>query len=217
MGIRLLIFDFDGVVADSERLACETLVNYARDLGVPMTCEDAIEQFVGKRIDQVASAIEELAQRPLPGFVFELQERTLADFEGRLREVSGLSGFLKNSRIPRCIASSSSKERIGRSLKILKLEEEFEGVYSAQEVAHGKPAPDLFLRAASMQGVGAEDSVVIEDSALGVQAAVRANMPVIGLLAASHLNFDHEAKLKEAGATHLASDYEEVARILASL
>src|ERR1700760_4262907 len=114
MTVGLLIFDFDGVIADSEGLASDALARYVSELGVPISWRNALERFGGKRIGEVAASAEQLVGRPLPGFADELQQRTLAAFESGLQEVRGVSAFLRQHRaIPRCIASSSSPKRIG--------------------------------------------------------------------------------------------------------
>ena len=144
MVVQLLIFDFDGVVVDSEELASRALVGLARDLGVQISQGEALDRFVGKRAADVALAIEQLAGHALPNFISDLERRTFAIFDSELREVRGLRQFLiKTSSIRRCIASSSSQERIRYTLNLLSLEQEFGRIYSADEVERGKPFPDL--------------------------------------------------------------------------
>ncbi|MFL9499016.1 HAD family hydrolase [Rhodopseudomonas palustris] len=219
MMVELLIFDFDGVVADSEGLACDVLADYATELGAPMTRQQALDRFTGKRINDVWSAVQQIAQRPLLGFPEELQRRTLAVFNSQLREVTGVTKFLEDhSHFRRCIASSSAPERIRFSLSLLKLDGYFgDNVFSANEVARGKPFPDVFLYAAQKMRVDPSRIVVIEDSPGGVQAASAAGMMIIGLLAADHIGPDHGTKLRAAGATWIASSYDEIATILAGM
>ena len=219
MTVEVVIFDFDGVIADSEGLACDVLARYVSELGVPMSRQEAIDRFTGKRIGDVTEAVERLVGSDLPGFQDELQRRTFSAFETDLREVSGVGGFLDSHRkLRRCIASSSAPKRIKFCLSVLKLDRYFDdNIFSADHVARGKPHPDIFLYAAKKMGVRNTQVVVIEDSPGGVQAAISANMRVIGLLAASHLTADHADKLKAAGATLIAQDYSEVSAILLRL
>lgn len=219
MAIELVIFDFDGVVADSEGLACDVLARLATELGVPMSRQEALDRFTGRRIGDVTAAIEHAAGRGLPDFAAELQRRTLAAFATDLREVPGVSRFIACHRhLRRCIASSSAPQRIRFSLSVLGLEADFDGtIFSAEQVARGKPHPDIFLFAAAQMRVEPSAIVVIEDSAGGVQAAIAARMQVIGLLAASHVTPDHAARLRAAGATLIAADYDAVAAIIAAL
>ncbi|MFT4079586.1 HAD family hydrolase [Rhodomicrobium sp.] len=216
---RLIIFDFDGVIADSEVLACEALAAYAGDLGAPMTWQEAAKLFVGKRASDEVATMEALAGRPLPDFLPELERRTFALFERSLRPIPGVADFIaRHADVRRCIASSSSPRRIALCLRVMGLADRFPcGIYSAETVARGKPFPDIFLKAASEEGVEPCDALVIEDSASGVRAALAAGMRVIGLLAASHLPPDHGAALVAAGATFIARDYDEVSSIVDAL
>jgi HAD superfamily hydrolase (TIGR01509 family) len=219
MTVGLLIFDFDGVIADSEGLANEVLARYATELGTPMSQQNALDRFAGKRIRDVTASVEQLVGRPLPGFTDELQRRTLKAFETGLREVCGVGAFLHEHRnLPRCIASSSAPERIKFCVSLLKLGSYFgDNIFSADQVARGKPHPDIFQLAADRMNADRTTAVVIEDSPGGVQAALAAGMRVIGLLAATHLRHDHREKLRAAGAELLAADYNEVSKILATL
>jgi HAD superfamily hydrolase (TIGR01509 family) len=219
MTVGLLIFDFDGVVADSEGLANDVLARYVTELGTPISQQNAQDRFAGKRIADVTSSLEQIVGRPLPGFADELQRRTLKAFETSLREVRGVGAFLhEHQDLPRCIASSSAPKRIQFCLSLLKLGSYFgDNIFSADQVARGKPHPDIFLLAADRMNADRTTAVVIEDSPGGVQAALAAGMRVIGLLAATHLRHDHREKLRAAGAELLAADYNEVSKILATL
>jgi beta-phosphoglucomutase-like phosphatase (HAD superfamily) len=132
-----------------------------------------------------------------------------------LKEVSGATAFIRRfSHIPRCIASSSSIDRLQLCLAVLGLEAEFGShVYSADMVARGKPHPDIFLYAASKLGVNPNECLVIEDSAGGIRAAVAAGMTAVGLSAASHIREGHDLKLHDAGAVHLAQSWSDVERL----
>lgn len=217
MSVELLIFDFDGVIADSEGLACAVLADLVTELGAPLTQQEVLEQFTGRRIGDVTAAVEGLIGRKIPDFPDRLLRRTLAAFETGLREIAGVRGFLEShSDLRRCIASSSSLERIRFCLTILKLESCFgDALFSADVVERGKPYPDIFLYAAERMGVPPSEVIVIEDSPGGVRAAVGAGMRVIGLLAATHLAPGHGATLSAAGATWIANDYDDISRIIA--
>jgi HAD superfamily hydrolase (TIGR01509 family) len=219
MTVEAIIFDFDGVIADSEGLACEVLARYVTELGVAMPQRQAMEQFTGKRLSDVTAMVEQLVGSRLPDFADELQHRTLRVFETDLREVAGVGRFLESHQnLHRCIASSSTPARIRFSLSVLKLDRYFgNNIFSADQVARGKPHPDIFLYAASEMKVANDKVVVIEDSPGGVQAAVAADMRVIGLLAATHLPADHAGKLRTAGATLIAGNYDEVSRLISGL
>lgn len=214
--VKLLMFDFDGVIADSEGLACAIAAAYATELGVPMTPRDGLESFMGRRVADVSAFIREKGGRVPLDFATQLQDRTLLAFSKELTAVPGVEQFLKsNSGTARCIASSSSHARLAASLNRLGLSEWFRGrVFSADDVTRGKPFPDLFLYAAKKMGFSPADVLVIEDSVSGVKAAVAAGMDVVGLVAGTHLFEGHSERLREAGAAYIAENYSSLTDFL---
>jgi HAD superfamily hydrolase (TIGR01509 family) len=217
---RAIIFDFDGVIADSEVLSNTVLAEVVTELGVPTTIEDAYRDYMGKRFSDVIAAIEKAVGRSLPrSFSEQYQARTLERFRQELAPIAGAREFIAQfADVPHCIASSSSPERLALCLEVLDMSALFEGrVFSASDVARGKPHPDIFLHAAAEIGVSPRDCIIIEDSAGGVMAGRAAGATVIGLLAAGHIRDGHAAALKAAGAQHVAKDYAEVERIVRDL
>jgi HAD superfamily hydrolase (TIGR01509 family) len=215
-----IIFDFDGVIADSEVLSNLVLAEIVTELGVPTTVEDAYRDYMGKRFHEVIAAIEKAIGRALPdSFGEHYQDRTLARFRQELAPIAGARDFItKFVDWSRCIASSSSPDRLAVCLSVLEMTELFEGrVFSASNVARGKPRPDIFLHAAAEIDVPPHDCIVIEDSASGVLAGRTAGATVIGLLAAGHIRNGHAETLKRAGAHHIAADYGEVEWIVRGL
>ena len=213
---RLIVFDFDGVLADSEMLANTVLAEFITELGVPTTADDSIRLYMGKRYHEVIAAVEAAVGRPLPaGFAEQFQQRTLSRFRDDLQLVDGARAYVETFvDVPRCIASSSSPDRLAMCLELLHLKDLFgPHVFSASLVARGKPHPDIFLFAAERMSVDPRSALVIEDSAGGVQAAVAAGMTVIGLLAASHIRDGHAAQLKAAGAHHIAATFAEATEL----
>jgi HAD superfamily hydrolase (TIGR01549 family) len=213
--VGALIFDFDGVIADSEAIANTVLAEIVTGLGHPTTLDQSLTRYSGQRWDEVIAGIEAAIGKPLPSdFSGQLKLATLERFRTDLKEVSGATNFIRRfSHIPRCIASSSSIDRLQLCLSVLKLEAEFGNhVFSADMVARGKPHPDIFLFAAGKLGVSPGECLVIEDSAGGIRAAVAAGMTAIGLCAASHIREGHDAKLRDAGAVHLAQSWSDVER-----
>jgi HAD superfamily hydrolase (TIGR01509 family) len=218
--ISALIFDFDGVIADSEVLSNTVLAEIVTELGVPTTLEDAYRGYMGKRFHEVIAAIEQAVGRTLPSsFGVQYQDRTLERFGRDLAPIAGVREFIaKFADLPRCIASSSSPERLAVCVEVLEMTSLFEGrVFSASNVARGKPHPDIFLHAAAQIGVSPRQCIIIEDSASGVVAGRAAGSTVIGLLAAGHIREGHAVTLKEAGAHYLAADYPELERIVNDL
>lgn len=218
MILKALIFDFDGVIADSETLACGIAAAYATDLGAPMSAREGLENFIGKRVIDVAALVAERGGTVPPDFAARLQERTLLGFAEQLEPVPGVEQFLSTHRdIPRCIASSSAHARLAASLERLGLVGWFEDhIYSVDDVGRGKPFPDLFLYAAARLDCPPASALVIEDSIGGVTAAVAAGMSVIGLLAGSHVTRDYGERLLDAGATAIAQSYDEITAWIAA-
>lgn len=184
----LVIFDNDGVLVDSERLANEVLARLLSELWRPVSFEECVASFLGGTIGRVRVLVENASGRPLPADFEDRYHRDLfAAFDTGLAAVPGVVAVLDRldqAGTPYCVASSGSRERIGRSLRRVGLWERFEGrAFSAEEVRRGKPAPDLFLHVAAALGAGPEATVVVEDSPLGVEAAGTAGMAVIGFAA----------------------------------
>ncbi|HUS98575.1 MAG TPA: HAD family phosphatase [Hyphomicrobiaceae bacterium] len=210
--VQMIIYDFDGVIADSEVVANAVLAEMVTDLGTPASREDSYRLFMGKRFTEVAAAIEALTGRPLPAtFAGDYQHRLFARFREGLCEVPGFRAYQTAFRDrPACIASSSAPERLALCLDVLGLTAAFgQRVFSAAMVPQGKSAPDIFLHAAGEMGIAPPACLVLEDSVSGVVAGKAAGMTVIGLLAASHVNGAHGAKLKAAGADFIAGDFRE--------
>ncbi len=213
MGKTAIIFDFDGVIADSEVLANTVLAEKLSGLGLPTTLDDALDRYQGRRQAEVEALITAGLGGTLPaGFSDELKRATLMRLATDLVEVPGATVFIRSlTGFRTCIASSSSVERLGVCLEALGLTDDFRGrVFSAEMVRRGKPHPDIFLHAAAELGVAPSQCIVIEDSPSGVQAGVAAGMTVIGLCAASHIRAGHADLLMRAGAAFVARSWGEV-------
>ena len=200
--MTLLIFDCDGVLVDSEHLACAALADLMTELGHSMTAEDAMLTFAGRSLKDVLARAEELLSRPIPKDMGERAALELmARFRRELKAVAGVKDAIAALPYRRCVASSSAPDRLMLSLEVTGLSPLFgDNVFSAVEVASGKPAPDLFLLAAQRLGLEAASCIVIEDSVLGVKAARAAGMAVIGFTGGSHANQDLAERLAAAGA-----------------
>jgi HAD superfamily hydrolase (TIGR01509 family) len=189
MSYALVVFDNDGVLVDSEPLANGVLAAYLTELGHPTTYEESLRDFMGGAVHRVHDTVFARTGRRLPPeFDEELHFRTFAAFERALEPVAGAAEVLAGLNadgVPYCVASSSSHERIRLSLRKTGLDAFFDEtrIFSAQDVGRGKPAPDLFLHAAASMGVAPADCAVVEDSPLGVSAAVAAGMDVYGFAA----------------------------------
>ncbi|MCB8907799.1 MULTISPECIES: HAD family phosphatase [unclassified Streptomyces] len=189
MRYDLVIFDNDGVLVDSEPISNTLLAGYLTELGHPTTYEDSVRDYMGSAMHRIHELVEERSGQRLPaGFDETFHARVFAAFQAELEAVPGAGEVLKQlaeAGVPYCVASSGSHERIRVGHRKTGLDAWFpdELVFSAEDVGRGKPAPDLFLHAASRMGVAPERCVVVEDSRLGVQAAVAAGMDVYGFTA----------------------------------
>lgn len=212
----LVIFDCDGVLVDSEVLAVEAFCEVLVAAGVPAKPAMIARCFGMKQADIIAS-VERDAGVPVPASVGDaLWPATRALFDRSLGPMPGVADFIARlGDRPRCVASSSSLERIRFSLARTGLDGFFgENVFSSQMVARGKPAPDLFLLAAERMGVEPERCAVIEDSVFGVQGARAAGMRAVGFLGGSHIVPDHGARLLADGAEAAVGTFAAVERLL---
>ncbi|MFD9099273.1 HAD family hydrolase [Streptomyces collinus] len=189
MRYDLIIFDNDGVLVDSEPISNRHLAAYLTELGHPTSYEDSIRDYMGSAMHRIHDLVLERTGRRLPDdFDDVFHARVFAAFERELKPVPGAGGVLEKlaaDGVPFCVASSGSHERIRVGHRATGLDRWFDErrVFSSQDVGRGKPAPDLFLYAAERMGVAPERCLVVEDSPLGVQAAVAAGMDVYGFTA----------------------------------
>jgi HAD superfamily hydrolase (TIGR01509 family) len=214
--MRLIIFDFDGVIADSEQLANAVLADGLTKAGLPTTTEQALQLYMGRRWADCLPMMEERLGKSLPkGFLKAQITKAHIRIVSEVVAVPGLEDFLATfDRTPRCIASSSKLDYIGQCLDRMALAHWFERRFSAHDVPRGKPHPDLFLKAAATMDVRPSECVVIEDSLAGVQAGHAAGMLTFGLCAGNHVLDGHAERLKTAGAHAVVSTYSELAQRL---
>jgi HAD superfamily hydrolase (TIGR01509 family) len=180
--IDLVIFDCDGVLVDSERLAIRVDVQVLASLGWPMTEDEVVRRFVGKSDAHMRREIEEHLGRELAGdWDAGFRDLYLDTFRRELRPVDGIVEALDGISTPTCVASSGTHDKMRFTLGLTGLWVRFEGrIFSATEVANGKPAPDLFLHAAARMGAEPSACAVVEDSRFGVAAARAAGMRAFG-------------------------------------
>lgn len=187
MTIGLIILDCDGVIADSEVLSATVLIDQLAALGIAMTPEEVRRDFLGRSFPTVAGTIRQRFGIPLPlSFESDYRSRLLDRFTADLRPTPGVLAVLDRLPLPACIATSSSPQRVGRTLQVLGLSGRFP-VFTASQVPRGKPAPDLFLFAADRMGFPPGEALVVEDSAPGIAAAQAAGMAVLHYTGGAHL------------------------------
>jgi HAD superfamily hydrolase (TIGR01509 family) len=211
------------VLVDSEVLALEVELAMLGEQGLTFEREDYVTRFMGLSYETFHRVIDEEAQarigRPISGAIRdELAARLRRTMIERLTEVPGATDALAATRLPKAVASSSTKEGLERKLRQVGLWEHFAPhVYSAEHVARAKPAPDLFLHAAEQLGVAPADCLVIEDSVNGVTGARAAGMTVWGFLGGGHAHDRLARRLLDAGAERIVADWAEAARLLPSV
>lgn len=184
--IRLVIFDCDGVLVDTEPIANRVLAEMVSAEGLPTTVAESMQRYMGRSMPAVIETIEaELGRELGPTFADEYYRRIFDAFDRELTEVPGATDAVdavERAGLAVCVASSGPHDKMRRTLGRTGLLSRFEGrIFSATEVARGKPFPDLFLHAASRMEVEAGECVVVEDSPAGVAAARAAGMRAIGL------------------------------------
>ena len=216
-----IIFDFDGVLLESEYEGNRHLAELLSELGHPTTVEEALTHFIGLNGEDFIAAIEERIGARLPERFHEL--RGIEDQRALREGVAAVAGAVEFVRslpldLPKAVASSSSVEWIQGHLEHLGLGGAFgDHLYSGREhVARGKPAPDLYLFAADRLGVPIHRCVIIEDSAVGAKGALASGARVIGLAAGSHCLPGHDDRLRNLGVTDIAYSFDDVRRLLAS-
>lgn len=215
-----VIFDCDGGLVDSEVISAVVEVELFAEYGVAITVEDIYDRCVGLSKASVAEALRRDWGVDLPEEYFaKRRDLVAARFATGGRAVPGIVavlGGLATRHVAMAVASSSTPGSIARKLDVTGLTDYFGShVYSATLVEHGKPAPDLFLHAATQLGVDPGDCVVIEDARPGVNAGVSAGMRVIGFTAAGHCGPDHADRLTQAGAHAIAATGDQLAAALA--
>jgi HAD superfamily hydrolase (TIGR01509 family) len=215
-----IIFDFDGVLLESEYAGNIQIAEYLTRIGHPTSAEDSIANFMGLSGADFIGAIERWIGRTVPDdFHAEREVENNRVLEEGLEAVAGAIEFVRSlpADLPRAIASSSSTHWIQTHLNHMGIGDLFEGrIFSGKEhVTRGKPAPDIYLHAARAIGIDIERSVILEDSPVGVTGAVASGAHVIGLCAGRHCALSHADRLRALGVTEIASDFDEVARLIA--
>jgi HAD superfamily hydrolase (TIGR01509 family) len=212
----LLIFDCDGVLVDSEMIACRADAACLAEIGIAVSAEEILHRYLGISMATMLADLEARLGRTLPAdFAATLRQRVAAVFDAELQPMAGIEDALVALPGPRCVASSSAPERLRHSLSVTGLLRHFDPhLFSATQVARGKPAPDLFLFAAQRMQAAPDACLVIEDSVAGVQAAVAAGMRVIGFIGGSHCRPGHGERLRAVGASVVCDDMRQLGTLL---
>jgi len=214
-----IIFDFDGVLLESEFEGNRQLAELLTELGHRTSVEEALDQYVGLAGPDFVAAIERRIGATLPTeFHGRRKAQSIRALQQGVAAVVGAVEFVRAlpPDLPKAVASSSSMRWLGGHLAHLGLADAFGGhVYSGREhVARGKPEPDLYLHAAAQLGADIRRTAVIEDSTIGVTGALASGARVIGFAGAAHCRDGHADTLRALGVRDVAGSFDEVARLL---
>jgi HAD superfamily hydrolase (TIGR01509 family) len=219
MRFDAIIFDFDGVLIESEVVGNRELAALLTSLGYPHSAEETLRHYVGLAGRDFITAIENRIGAPLTQeFHDHIKQMSAKALRDGIDAVAGAVDFVRSlpNGLPKAVASSSSTRWIRSHLEHIGLGGAFGGhIYSGREhVERGKPAPDLYLHAANALGVAIEWTAIIEDSRVGVTGALASGATVIGLAAGSHCLDGHGDMLRNLGVEHIATSFDQVAHLL---
>lgn len=212
----MIIFDCDGVLVDSEILSNAIDAQLMTEAGCAITAEELISGYIGQPKAAIWAAIAQERGAVWPNGLLERAERLLVErIAEALQPVEGVARALAAIRDRKAVASSSALPKLRLSLQTTGLIGFFDpDIFSASQVARGKPAPDVFLFAAERCGVAPEACVVVEDSVAGVQAARAAGMRVLGFTGGRHSYPGHADRLLAAGAVKVVRHMDDLPREL---
>jgi HAD superfamily hydrolase (TIGR01509 family) len=215
----LVIFDCDGVLVDSEVISCRAHAKVLSRHGYPISVEQVFDRFLGRSTRQARLEIEAELGRSLPDdFHSQLQDELFQSFAATLETIPCIDQALAAIGQPVCVASSGSQERMRVSLGRTGLYDKFAPhIFSAAQVEHGKPAPDLFLFAAAQMATAPERCLVIEDSVAGIAGALAAGMTVFGFHGGSHCRPGYGDTLRAAGAAETFDDMRQLPGLIGQI
>ena len=214
MNYKLVIFDCDGVLVDSEAIGNRFISEALTLAGIPISAEGALSKFLGGKLTQIKEDAEKQLGFSLPAnWVDEIYKKQFSEFRKNLKSISGIEDVLdvlERINTPVCVGSNGPLNKMEVSLGVTKLKDRFLGrIFSADQVESPKPAPDLYLYCADQMGVLPQNCLVIEDSPRGASAGVAAGMSVFGYTGGG----DNSA-LKKVGCTKTFDTMQEIAAFL---
>lgn len=218
--MKLIIFDCDGVLVDSEAILVDAELAFFRQYGVEITVDSYLDQFMGIPLDdwkaKASVLLNEKLGKPISDDFFKpLEESISSRIANDLMSIDGAYQAIDSLKTAICVASSSSVSSLESKLVQTGLFDLFAPhIYSTQLVENGKPAPDLFLHAAKQLDVLPSECIVVEDSANGVLAGKRAGMQVIGFTGGGHCTPHHSSALLSKGADFIATDYSDIVALV---
>lgn len=216
--VDLLIFDCDGVLIDSEPIACRTLAEAATRAGAPLTADEVLVQFTGKSEIELKQAFVDRGISDVEAMFTGWHSEVFAAFRNELTVMEGMAEVLRALPVARCVASNSTIDRLQRSLGLTEIWADFApNVFSAEMVAAPKPAPDLVLHCLKVMNVPAANALMIDDSPQGIRSARAAGVRAIGFVAHNEIRPNRQEVLLEAGALAVATGAAELRQQLERL
>jgi HAD superfamily hydrolase (TIGR01509 family) len=221
--MKLVIFDCDGVLINSKEIYVDSEIEFLSKAGFRLEKRAYMEAFMGLSQDdwraKLGTVVQQRNGQALPENFFDsLHAFVMQRFESELAPISGVRGAVSNLEITCCVASSSRLPNLQWKLEHAGIADLFSaGIFSADMVDRGKPAPDLFLHAAATLAVEPRRCVVVEDSANGVIAGKAAGMMVVGFTGGGHCPADQEAILLDNGAQVVIDDFARLGSTISRL
>jgi HAD superfamily hydrolase (TIGR01509 family) len=212
VNFELVVFDCDGVLVDSEVISCRAHAETLALHGYPITADQVLDRFLGVSDRDARRMVETALGRRLPeDFEIQVKQATLRFYADELKAVPHVGEAIAAIGLPKCVASSGTPEKIRHGLECAGLYDLLApNIFSALQVKRGKPAPVLFLFAASQMQATPKRCLVIEDSVAGVTGALAAGMTVLGFHGGSHCRPGHAGTLQAAGAHRTFGDMRQL-------
>tara|TARA_Y100001970_G_scaffold128235_1_gene158371 strand:+ start:911 stop:1570 length:660 start_codon:yes stop_codon:yes gene_type:complete len=215
--IKNIIFDFDGVIVDSEILASRAFAKYLNNQGYTIN-EENFYTYAGMKTVQVIDILSEKYNiDDKEKFSLDIFEIVSKIYSNDLKLVDGVSNFILNSKRNHFIGSNSNKDRIINGLNIVGLFADFskDKIYSFDMVKNPKPDPDVYLKVISENNLLLNETIVIEDSIIGVKAGISAGLKVFGITAGKHWHSNRDKnELYKSGAVNVFSDYKSLGKAI---
>lgn len=217
--IKLIIFDCDGVLLDSEEIGNRVEIEALKTLNIHILPENYQKRFAGVTTKNALSITAQEAGTSITAdFLKKIEDKIVDALERKATIIPYIDETLQQIKIPKVVASNSHLARLSRVLTSKGLIHFFNGhIFSADMVKYPKPAPDLYLYIAEKMCVAPEECLVVEDSPTGIQAASQAGMEVLGYLKLSNSFQENKDELLQAGALQVFSDMRELPNIIHNL
>jgi HAD superfamily hydrolase (TIGR01509 family) len=215
----LIIFDCDGVLVDSEVISCRVHAEVLTRHGYPISAEEVRRRFLGRTARDTGIEVERELGRPLAdSYDHERRTALIAALADSVEAIPHIEQALDTIAVPICVASSAVPEKIFTTLSRTGLYQRFApNIFSGSQVKNGKPAPDLFLLAATQMAAVPERCLVIEDSVPGVTGARAAGMTVLGFHGGSHCRPGDDEALRAAGSVATFDDMRQLPDLIARI